>query len=351
MGKRAAVYGACVLMTIYLFLMYDTNALSAALMLEVLYLVVSFLYLRYLCGKIHVGIKEVPAMGEKNQKIKIKFWIHNESRLWNGKYELSLWIGGEYYGKDLEKRITQTIEARSKKILPFMFESSYCGNIEIGLEKLRIYDFLGLFYKTVHLTEKTTIGILPVFELIPLEITRRTREFPADADEHSVEKSGDDPSAIYQVREYQPWDSLHDVHWKLTAKEDTLIVKEYGFPLGCVILIWLDFSDIKKSREGFGKMLEKAAALCLTLMEEKCVHMAAWFEEKNARVVKWKISKDEDVYELIWQLLDMEPYKHQDVMQVYYEDAFRGDHFSTIVQIDGTGTITVNGQQQEFLRL
>ena len=48
---------------------------------------------------------------------------------------------------------------------------------------------------------------------------------------------GDDPSEIYQVREYRERDSLKDIHWKLSAREEELMVKERGFPLGCVVLI------------------------------------------------------------------------------------------------------------------
>ena len=79
--------------------------------------------------------------------------------------------------------------------------------------------------------KKARIKIMPDFELMPLEITRRTREFQADAQEFSQQRRGDDPPEIYQVREYRERDSLKDIHWKLSAREEELMVKRGDFPL------------------------------------------------------------------------------------------------------------------------
>ena len=129
------------------------------------------------------------------------------------------------------------------------------------------------------------------------------------------------------------------------------MVKEYSFPLGCVVLVWMEYPKKGQSSEGFSKMLESAASLCMTLAEEKCIHMAAWFEEKNMRIVKWKVSSEETVHGLLWRMLEMEPYTDDNMRKACYEDAFRGEHFSSIVKIDGQGGITVDGEKQELLQL
>lgn len=351
MIRRTVGYAAAVLVTGYLFLMYDTPALSAALVLEILYPVVSFACLHNMSARLTAGIGKVPAMGEKNQKIRVKLWVNNTSRIWNGKYELRVKIGGRNSGQMTVKKMSGMLEPGRKKALPFYFTSEYCGSMEVALDGMKIFDFFGLFYRTIPLADKAYVGIMPKAGLMPLEITRRTREFLADADEYSVEKSGDDPSEIYQIREYRPWDSVHDIHWKLTAKEDALMVKEYSFPLGCVVLVWMEYPKKGQSSEGFSKMLESAASLCMTLAGEKCIHMAAWFEEKNMRIVKWKVSSEETVHGLLWRMLEMEPYTDDNMRKACYEDAFRGEHFSSIVKIDGQGGITVDGEKQELLQL
>lgn len=354
MKKRIGVYLAAVVITAYLFLMYEEAALTALIVLECLYPLLSFFYLRWMKGRITAGLYKVPAMGEKHGRIRVRIWVKNTSKLWSGRYRMDLKAGSSLLaGKkgQAQKRLSGMIESGGTRVQDYVLSADYCGRMSVTLENFYIYDFLGIFCSRVSLFQKAVIGILPGYELMPLEITRRTREFLADADEHSTEKGGDDPAETYRIREYRPMDSVHDIHWKLTAKEGELMVKERGFPLGCVVLLWLDFSSKGISAAGFDRMLENAASLCMTLAEEKCIHMAAWFEEKNERVVKYKVSDAQSVYELVWRLLDLEPYSNSEMAQIAYEDAFLGDHFSSIVVIDGQGSIKVNGETQELLQL
>lgn len=44
---------------------------------------------------------------------------------------------------------------------------------------------------------------------------------------------------------------------------------------------------------GFSKMLKTAASLSITLVEEKCIHLAAWYEEDTEQIVTVKV-KDEE---------------------------------------------------------
>lgn len=66
-------------------------------------------------------------------------------------------------------------------------------------------------------------------------------------------RKGDDPSEIYQVREYRREDSLKDIHWKLTAAKEELVAKERAFPLGCAVLIWFDIREKNVLRTVFLK--------------------------------------------------------------------------------------------------
>lgn len=79
--------------------------------------------------------------------------------------------------------------------------------------------------------------------------------------------------------------------------------------------------------------------------------MAAWFEEKSGRVIKWRVSTAEEVYEWIWRLLSTEPFQNEELEKTGYEEAFRGVNFSSIVVLNADGTLTVNGGTQELLQL
>ena len=118
------------------------------------------------------------------------------------------------------------------------------------------------------------------------------------------------------------------------------MVKERSFPLGCVVLIYIDYRSGDRSAAGFSKMLETVASLTITLVSEKCIHMAAWYE-----------SDEESACDMIWNLMEIQPYRDAEKAQVCYDDAFRGQEFSSVVTIDRYGNMKNNGESFEFLRL
>lgn len=212
-----------------------------------------------------------------------------------------------------------------------------------------VYDLLCLLNSSKKVKQVQQVGILPECHLIPLEITRKTREFIADADEYSDRESGDDPSEIYQIREYREKDSIHDIHWKLSAKSDDILVKEHGRPLGEAVLIWLDLNEDELSgRKRKHKiknvpvnMLELVASLSYSLSEEKCVHMVAWYEPENQQIRKKRISKEEHIYELLNRIMFVKLNQNIEEAKCRYEEAFRGEDFSTVVILKTDGTVSI----------
>ncbi len=353
MIRRLTGYFAVTAAAAYLFFMYDETVTSGILVFILLYLPVSLAYMLKVKDKVTADLGRVPAMGENGKRVRAGVTVQNCSRLAGVRYELILSAGDARDGKKKRKRrkYTGTVAAGGEETLWCEFESWRCGSIEVRLEKLRIYDFLGIFRVAKKESQMRSVKIMPEFILMPLEITRKTREFQAEADEYSGEKRGDDPSEIYQVREYRVMDSLKDIHWKLSAKEDDLMVKEKGFPLGCTVLIWFDIRENMTSAESFSAVAERAASLSVTLAEEKCIHMAAWYEEKNERIVKYRVKDEEDVYRMVWQLLDLVPCRDIRKRDACREDEFRGLQFSSIVTIDSKGEMWKDGEKSQILRL
>ena len=277
--------------------------------------------------------------------------VKHASRRFRVRREAQLAVGHRTSGKKRRRRFGGLILPGQEETFWCEFETAFCGNVEVILESVRLYDLFGIFYIKQKVQRKASVKVMPEFELMPVEITRATREFQADAEEYSGEKKGDDPSELYQVREYRIQDSVRDIHWKLSAKEETFMVKERGFPFGCVVLVWIDFAEKERSAAGFSRLLETAASLSITLAEQKCIHLAAWYEEKNERIGMRRVRDEESACELIWQLMGIEPYRDPVRKQACFDDTFRGHEFSSTVTIDGRGVLRNDGEVPELLRL
>ena len=295
MIRRICISAAIFLLTLYCFFLYEDKIVSVMLIVELAYCLTAFAVLRMMKKKMKVSLHQVISIAEKNQEIPVKIQVKNLSGLPAVHFKVRLLVENSLTGEKERYQTSGTVERKGQEILKICLKAQNCGNIQIMLEQFWVYDFLSVFRCRVKLREIQRVGVLPECHLLPVEVSRRTREFIADADEYSDRESGDDPSEIYQIREYRETDSIHDIHWKLSAKVDELQVKEHGRPLGSAVLIWMNLEDSvgqadakgrflrkkkrKKQQDIIGtNFLEAAASLSFSLLEEKCVHMVAWYE-------------------------------------------------------------------------
>lgn len=104
------------------------------------------------------------------------------------------------------------------------FESKLCGVIRCETKHLRMMDLLGLFFLPVRKPNPTELLILPKeipFPALPIDWTSGENEISKDP-------SASGEREFCDIRPYRPGDSLRDVHWKLTARLHSPIVREYG---------------------------------------------------------------------------------------------------------------------------
>lgn len=349
--KQILGYLFLLLCTIYLFLLYNEPVVSGILIFECLYPLLAFLYLSVVSKSLRTNLERVPSMGETGKPIRAGITINNRNHITALRYTLCLTLHNTLGSAKEKQRFTDTISGNKEKTFWYKFSSEQAGTVQLSLNWIRIYDFLGIFSHKIPCSQQTLIRILPQFDLMPLEISKKTRDFQAESEIYSSERRGDDPSELYQVRPYRPMDSIKDVHWKLSAKEEELIIKERGFPLGCVVRIWIDFPECSRPDLALSKILTSVASLSLTLAEEHCVHMAAWYEEKNSRIIKWPVYQPEDTYALIWRMMELQPYHDKEMTEICRRESFRGQETACEVTIDSEGQILKNGERQEFLRL
>lgn len=162
--------------------------------------------------------------------------------------------------------------------LSFMLSPEYCGQITICLEKLYLFDALHLFrFRIRKVNRRFCIIVLPEYHPLPIEPAS-----PPIAAEESHEYDsipGDDPSEILQIREYQPGDSVSRIHWKLSAKSDALMMKEFGRPImrqiGIVLHFLIDSNTdaVPKQAKGF---LELVYSISRELLARKQSHIILW---------------------------------------------------------------------------
>lgn len=136
-----------------------------------------------------------------------------------------------------EETIKLTAERNFTEIeIPLPLE--HCGKLEISLTDVKLFDFLGLFHASKKHRFLTVVYIYPKKAAwqTPVLLGNPVEEAGTAMDLH-----GNDIGDTFDVHAYRPGDSLHRVHWKLSAKMDELMVREFSSYHICTTAIFFEF--------------------------------------------------------------------------------------------------------------
>lgn len=131
------------------------------------------------------------------------------------------------------------------------FSTEHCGGYRARVEKARVCDYLGLFAFRARNTREQTILVRPRPEPVADLVDPQRMEL-----NHWVPKAGGGYSENHEHRLYRPGDSLNQLHWKLSAKVGSLILREPMEPVrGAVLLTMSLRGDRNTLDRKFGRLL------------------------------------------------------------------------------------------------
>jgi uncharacterized protein (DUF58 family) len=117
-----------------------------------------------------------------------------------------------------------TVNALKQTSHEIPFYTKYRGVFTIGLKTVTTGDFMGLFRLKRRMNKKIEINVLPrIIDMsnFPLAVNLLTEA-------HSrFDIKDEDYATISDIRPYIPTDSIKRVHWKLTAKRNEWLVKNF----------------------------------------------------------------------------------------------------------------------------
>lgn len=160
----------------------------------------------------------------KNTEFIVKIRLKNKSILPLVKGRIFLQTGNVFAGVPKENVLTVPVKPRGVSEVCYPLTSSYVGNIVIRAEKIILEDLLGFHSVAQPLEASANLYIVPSGG-DGKEYVLNDYEKGMDEVEES-KLSGSDFSDVSQVREYMPGDAMKNIHWKLSAKRENLMVKE-----------------------------------------------------------------------------------------------------------------------------
>ncbi len=317
---RKLTYILMVLITAYIGLMYDGPVPGMLLAFELLLFVLLFAVSLFLARSARIAVNVIDSVVDSQERAKIMIVFQNNSFLPISDAMLKVRLSNCLDDESEEYEMNLKAPAYGKVRVPFTYSSSYCGVVRVEFLELHIFDYLRLFRRKQKVDKVSECVIMPKLHEMQLVITEACRNFDSDSDEFDKNKPGDDPSEIFQLREYRQGDKMSRVHWKMTARLDTMMIKELSRPVSNSVGIYLDlrFRNIDEAQAVF----ELCYSLSMSMLAQECQHRIYWCKASDPISFEELVIRNaEDIIEGMSKLLT-----HGRKNEILGWDAFRSAH-------------------------
>lgn len=320
--------------SVFISIMYLEFGAMALMGLMVTIPVCMFLFLLVLRKRVSVSVDSKNPLAEKDAidkpaRAAITLSVENRSHLLpvtkgiaKVRYE-NLFSGDK--GKMKIRFSVDTGKKRDRRI-PVVMDN--CGNVSITVEKVRIYDYLNIFAWTIgkHF-ETQDVLVLPPTKEMYLGKDKWYNETSTDSDRFSTYKKGDDPSEIFDIREYADGDKIQRIHWKLSSKTGDLMVKEGSLPLMKEIHIFIDLcaTGTKQERnDKINRLIQGVYSIAMFMIESGIPQAYIWYDKVNGVIQEYSVEQEEELYWMFQELFRSKTTTEESELMEAYVDWGKG---------------------------
>lgn len=255
--------------------------------------------------------------------------LENKSFCLAGRVFAELTVQNRLTGEVSLQYLKGSVPASGKTQIPFQIVSKHCGYLEVTLTKLIVNDWFGFLPAKIVCGEKGKISVLPdMFE--PTVTLSVSPAYASDSESWAESRKGSDYTEVFALREYVQGDSLKQIHWKLSAKKDQLIVREGSYPTARTLLLFWDKNTAKADGQEMDAMAEIVSSISQEISRQGVAYVLAWTEGRECvseeinsvdellqaipRMIKTGASAEEASGAALWS----EQYEHGDYGKAVY---------------------------------
>lgn len=236
--------------------------------------VLSYFLTKKSVGKFTITVNADKASVGKKIPVNVCFTVDNQSFVPVENLTLMVRFFNGFYENEEQYELVVGAVPKRKRQAVMTVQGIYCGKMQMVVEKVLIYDAFCMFKFEKELQLSTDIYIMPEkggsFENVALST------LGVSEDEQIQSKKGDDVSQISEIRNYIPGDKLQNIHWKLSAKNEELQVKEFSLPYSEDVVLVVEMYADKEAPQVFDDLIETLYAFSRDLMRQGRKFNIAW---------------------------------------------------------------------------
>lgn len=335
-------YILVIILSGFLAVLYNVYYMGILFLAVVICPFILFAVLCYIYGRLSFELSSVVHVAGKGETIPVSVQIHNPTLFPVAVLSITISYSNSFSDqlKEHKQAFYISVDSRSTTNATCNLKSDYAGNIIVSLSKVRVFDYLKLFSLRKKNLGKIRVAVLPDYYELTGDYLNNRSGMQVESDYYSHVKSGDDPSEVFAIREYREGDRPQRIHWKLSLKQDQLMIKDFSEPLNCSVVI---FADLGTSGRDDGPdiidaILECALSLSYSFMLKRQIHYLAWYDKIRGNSRRIRIVTEKDLFEAIDGILNCGPYiQDVDLASVYFAE-YPNDQYTDLFYV--TSVIT-----------
>lgn len=252
----------------------------------------------------HALLKMTHTVVNRGEIMELCFTVENKSIFPIACAKMEVTYQNQFYKEKNRETFLFSLQGKQAGEIRKKLRSEHCGSILVRIEYVQVYDLLKLFGLKKKIKQEETFAVLPPISPLAVSIRADTAA-TMDSEIYSKEESGDDPSEVFDIREYREGDRLQRIHWNLSLKQDDYIVKEFSLPNNqCILLL------IELYRGGdIDTVLEVLVSVSYFLILQQVSHCIGWYDPETEEYQKVDILVPEDLFSAVRQMFEMVPYE------------------------------------------
>ncbi len=296
-------YLACLFVITFLYLFNNHTAMLMILFIAIILPLMSVVCFFLFYKRFQVSISFSHAIVGRGEKAKLIFHIKNSSLYPQPKLSLYFEISNEKNPNNAQ--FIHELYVGPKEELEYEVEIGLmnCGNFKAKLIRFEMWDLFDFVRREIQVNSTAECISLP----IELAIESNINEFSGDNTNETVYEKyakGNDPSEIFEIREFHNGDRLQTIHWNLSAKQNELMVKVFSDVTGETFDIFLcnDYTDNRQMDSYFDLIYTIGLYLC----RNQISFSLSWVNSAG-KLIKRHIDAEEQVSNEIISLYFEEP--------------------------------------------
>lgn len=300
MVKNRILYAVTILACLGFSMLYTGKVSAVLLLMVAAYPVVALICAIIQAALFRVEFNDKRVVSEKDTLFEMFLNVRNGSIFPCVPAEIQCVLPDSDSGLFADKRIFTTVSPLGKAKLSVSCRHIYRGSYSCRINKISVYDPL----RIIRISRKKNLEIVSVF--LPRRIELIDILKPAHGDrsytQNIISAERDDFS---HVREYREGDLYQMVHWKLTAKADDIMIKQYDSlteQRALILCSWRGSGDILMRTD---TVIETAIAFVSALLKKKVGSFVDYEGESICKVT------DAGEFERFYELMSVIPVKTQ----------------------------------------